>query len=82
VLTGAVFEKKPNSSAAICSMLARRLKAAGVDDTLRAHGLRKGKIQHRVHKMGHCLEDVMQTFQIRTVAIGKRYVDRHAHYKL
>jgi hypothetical protein len=63
-------------------MLARRLKAAGVDDALRAHGLRRGKMQHRVHKLGHRLEAVMQTSQIRTLAIGKRYVDQTAHYKL
>ena len=39
-------------------------------------------MQHRVHKMGHRLEDVMQTSQIRTVAVGKRYVDQTAHFKL
>jgi len=61
VLTGAVFKEQPYSSAAICSMLARRLKAAGVDASLRAHAMRRGKMQDCVHKMGHLMEDVMQT---------------------
>jgi hypothetical protein len=43
---------------------------------LKAHGLRRAKMQHRVHEMGHDLELVMQTSQIRTVAVGRRYVDQ------
>lgn len=39
-------------------------------------------MQHRVHELGHELDTVMQTSQIRTVAIGRRYVDQTAHYKL
>ncbi len=74
--------ESPYTSAAIASMLGRRLKAAGMRQGLRAHGLRRGRMQHRVHQLGHDLEAVMETSQIRTWAVGKRYVDQSAQYKL
>ena len=79
--TGDAFEETPYTSAAICGMLARRLKNAGMDASLKAHGLRRGKMQHRVHQNGEDLEAVMQTSQIGTVAVGMRYVDQNAHVR-
>ena len=67
------------SASSIGLMLKERLKQAGLYRGQTTHGTRRGKMQEQYYNAGSTLETVMKRSQIRTKAIGMRYLDRYAH---
>ena len=77
--TGTSFKETAYSSSSIGHMMKERFQEAGVYRGQSTHGSRRGKMQHEHHELGRSLELVMQRSHIKTAAVGKLYVDRHAH---
>ena len=79
---GKAFKESAMSSSDIKHMLRKHLKAAGLNQKLTPHGLRRGRMQHDYYNVGKKLENIMQRSQIRTVAVGRRYLDPIAHIQV
>jgi len=77
--TGIGFKEKAYSSSAIGHMVKEKLREAGDYRGQTTHGSRRGKMQHDHYVLGKPLADVMRKSHIKTLAVGKLYVDRHAH---
>lgn len=81
VCAGVGWKNSPLSTACIGNMVKERLRQAGVYRGQTTHGTRRGKMQEDYHNKGLSFDAVLQKSQIRTPAVGKRYLDKYAHLR-